>query len=381
MKKISILGSTGSIGKSALEVVNGISQRFEIVALTANENYKELSNQIKKYKPKYVSIGTEEGYRELKKEYPDLNIFQGEEGLKTIGSLDEHDILLTAVSGAVGIEATIEAIKKGKRIALANKETMVSAGEIINKKTDKYKAEIIPVDSEHSALFQALKSGKSNEVKRLILTASGGPFRRYKEQDLKEVTLEEALKHPRWKMGRKITVDSATLVNKGLEVIEAHYLFKMNYEKIDVVVHPESIVHSFVEFCDNSLIAQMGTPDMKLPIQYAFFYPDRVENPKLSQLDLFDNQKLTFERPDMEVFKGLKLAYEAGKVGKNMPLTFNAANETAVELFLAKKIGFLDIYRIIEETMSKTDLIEINSVDDIKAADREAREKARRVKI
>ncbi len=381
MKKISILGSTGSIGKSALEVVDGISQRFEIVALTANENYKELSNQIKKYKPKYVSIGTEEGYRELKKEYPDLNIFQGEEGLKTIGSLDEHDILLTAVSGAVGIEATIEAIKKGKRIALANKETMVSAGEIINKKTDKYKAEIIPVDSEHSALFQALKSGKSNEVKRLILTASGGPFRRYKEQDLKEVTLEEALKHPRWKMGRKITVDSATLVNKGLEVIEAHYLFKMNYEKIDVVVHPESIVHSFVEFCDNSLIAQMGTPDMKLPIQYAFFYPDRVENPKLSQLDLFDNQKLTFERPDMEVFKGLKLAYEAGKVGKNMPLTFNAANETAVELFLAKKIGFLDIYRIIEETMSKTDLIEINSVDDIKAADREAREKARRVKI
>lgn len=380
MKKISILGSTGSIGKNALQVIDKLKDRYEILVLTANKNYQLLIEQIKKYKPKYAVIGTEEGYRELKKEFGNrIEIFCGTEGLKEIGKLDETDILLTAVMGSVGLEATVEAIKKGKRIALANKETMVAAGGLINKLLQKSESEIIPVDSEHSAIFQALKCGSKKEIEKLIITASGGPFRRMNQEELENVTLEQALKHPNWSMGSKITIDSATMVNKGLEVIEAHYLFNMDYDKIDVVVHPESIIHSLVEFQDKSIIAQMGNPDMKLPIQYAFTYPERLENNLTKPLDFREISKLTFEMPKKKLFRGLEFAYEAGKIGGSMPIVFNAANEIAVEKFLNKEIKFLDIYKMIEKTMNNHKLVAVDNINAILEVDRETREIARRI--
>lgn len=380
MKKVSILGSTGSIGKNGLAIVDSFPEQFEVTALSANENYKELAQQIKKYKPKYVSIGSMEGYKELKKEFGDkLEIGYGEEGLTALGAVDESDIVLTAVSGAVGIGATIEAVKKGKRIALANKETMVVAGDIINKMVEQYGAEIIPVDSEHSALFQSLKGGNIKELKKLILTASGGPFRNRSYEELQNVSIEQALAHPNWSMGKKITIDSATLVNKGLEVIEAHYLFKTDYDKIDVVVHPESIIHSMVEFCDNSVIAQMGVPDMKLPIMYAFSYPERLESSCANTLDLISYGKLTFEKPKKEIFRGLQLAYDAGKAGAGMSAAYNGANEVAVELFLNGKIKFLKIYEIIEKCMENHIPVKEMTLENILNADRAARECARRM--
>ena len=295
--------------------------------------------------------------------------------MKKLGALDEVDIVLTAVSGNVGIEATVEAIKKGKRIALANKETLVCAGELINKMVKEYGAEIIPVDSEHSALFQSLESGRQNEVRKLIITASGGPFRGKTTEELKNVKLEDALKHPNWEMGRKITIDSSTLVNKGLEVIEAHYLFGIDYEDIEVVVHPQSIIHSLVEFKDKSIISQMGITDMKVPIQYAFSYPERLENNLTESLDLIKLSKLDFEAPDMEVFKGLKYAFDAGKIGKSMPLIYNTANEVAVDLFLNNKIEYLDIYKIIEEAMEKHEPVVLESIEQIKKIDMKLRKK------
>ncbi|MGL6099292.1 MAG: 1-deoxy-D-xylulose-5-phosphate reductoisomerase, partial [Fusobacteriaceae bacterium] len=299
MKKISILGSTGSIGLSALEVIRGAKDSFEVVALTAHNNHTLLSEQIKEFKPKYVSVGTEEGFKKISQRYPNLEVYQGDKGLEKIGSLKEHDILLTAVSGAIGIDATVAAIKNSKRIALANKETMVAAGDYINKLMREYpKAEIIPVDSEHSALFQSMLGGKRSEVEKLIITASGGTFRGKKRDELKDVTVVQALKHPNWSMGRKITIDSSTLVNKGLEIIEAHQLFGVDYENIEVVVHPESIVHSLVQFKDSSVIAQLGVPDMKLPIQYAFTYPERLENSVLKKLDFKKLTSLNFQEPD-----------------------------------------------------------------------------------
>lgn len=377
-KKVSILGSTGSIGKNGLDVVSQFEDKFEIVALSANNNFKMLIEQAKRFKPKYVCVGTEEGYKEAKKELVDIEIFMGEEGLREIGRLKEHDILLTAVMGAIGIEATIEAIKNDKIIALANKETMVEAGGLINELLTKHRAKIIPVDSEHSAIYQSMKSGTGNEINKIILTASGGPFRKYTKEKLQNVTLQEALKHPNWKMGNKITIDSATLVNKGLEVIEAHYLFNIDYDKIDVVVHPESIIHSMVEYKDTSVIAQMGLPDMRLPIQYAFTYPDRFENKKLESLDLIKVSKMTFEKPDREVFRGLDFAFESGKLGESMPVVLNAANEEAVDLFLNSKIGFLDIYKIIEKCMSEHSLTKIDSIEKIKSVDRFVREKIKK---
>ncbi len=380
MKKVSILGSTGSIGKNALQVIDQLEDQLEVLVLTANKNYKLLIEQIKKYNPKYAVIGTEEGYKAIKKEFGNkIKLFCGTEGLKEIGKLDETDILLTAVMGSVGLEATIEAIKKGKRIALANKETMVAAGGVINKLLQKSKSEIIPVDSEHSAIFQALKSGRKKEVEKLIITASGGPFRNMKRSELENVTLEQALKHPNWSMGAKITIDSATMVNKGLEVIEAHYLFDMDYDKIDVVVHPESIIHSMVEFRDKSIIAQMGNPDMKLPIQYAFSYPERLENKLTKSLDFREVSKLTFEIPKKKLFKGLEYAYEAGKTGQSMPIVLNAANEIAVEKFMNREIKFLDIYEIIEKTMNKHNLVNVDNVAEILEVDKETREIARRI--
>ncbi|MGL5124286.1 MAG: 1-deoxy-D-xylulose-5-phosphate reductoisomerase [Fusobacteriaceae bacterium] len=374
MKKISILGSTGSIGINALEVIRN-SKEFKIIALTGHKNYELLIEQIEEFKPKYVSVGTKIGVRKIKDKFPKIKVFLGEEGLKFIGGLDESDILLTAVSGAIGIDATIEAIKKEKRIALANKETMVAAGDYINILMKKYpKAEILPVDSEHSAIFQSLLGGKKNEISKLIITASGGTFRGKTKEELKNVTVNEALKHPNWSMGKKITIDSSTLVNKGLEIIEAHQLFGISYDNIEVLVHPQSIVHSMVEFKDSSIIAQLGVPDMKLPIQYAFTYPLRKENHIMEKLDFSKISTLTFEKPDTDTFKGIELAFKAGRIGGTMPSVLNAANEVAVELFLKGKIKFLEIYDIIIESMDRHIPLEVTSIEIIKESDKKTRE-------
>ena len=374
MKNITILGSTGSIGTNALEVIRQKKDEFNVVALSGHTNYKLVMEQIKEFSPKYVSIGTEEGFEAIKKEFPEVELFFGREGLKKLGELEETDIILTAVSGVIGIEATVEAIKKGKRIALANKETMVAGGAYINKLLKEYpEAEIIPVDSEHSALFQSLSAGRREDVKNLIITASGGSFRGKKRDELKEITVSEALKHPKWSMGKKITIDSSTLVNKGLEVIEAHELFGIDYDRIKVAVHPQSIVHSLVEYKDNAMVAQLGATDMKLPIQLAFTYPKREESTALEKLDLMKAGNLTFEEPDMETFKGLPLAYRAGKTGGTMPVVFNAANEVAVELFMKEKIKFLEIYDVIEKAMDNHMPVEIENLEIILKVDEETR--------
>ena len=374
MKNITILGSTGSIGTNALEVIRQKRDEFNVVALSGHTNYKLVMEQIKEFNPKYVSIGTEEGFEAIKKEFPEVNLFFGREGLKKLGELEETDIILTAVSGVIGIEATVEAIKKGKRIALANKETMVAGGAYINRLLKEYpEAEIIPVDSEHSALFQSLSAGRREDVKNLIITASGGSFRGKKRDELEEITVSEALKHPKWSMGKKITIDSSTLVNKGLEVIEAHELFGIDYDRIKVAVHPQSIVHSLVEYKDNAMVAQLGATDMKLPIQLAFTYPKREESTALEKLDLMKTGNLTFEEPDIETFKGLPLAYRAGKTGGTMPVVFNAANEVAVELFMKEKIKFLEIYDVIEKAMDNHMPMEIENLEIILKVDEETR--------
>lgn len=374
MKNITILGSTGSIGTNALEVIRQKRDEFNVVAISGHTNYKLIIEQIKEFNPKYVSIGTEEGYKIIKEKFPDINLYFGREGLKKLGMLAETDIILTAVSGVIGIEATVEAIKKGKRIALANKETMVAGGEYIRRLLKEYKeAEIIPVDSEHSALFQSLSAGKREDVKNLIITASGGSFRGKKRKDLENIKVSDALKHPKWSMGKKITIDSSTLVNKGLEVIEAHELFGIDYDKIKVAVHPQSIVHSLVEYNDNAMIAQLGATDMKLPIQLAFTYPKREESKALDILDLMKIGALTFEEPDMETFKGLPLAYKAGKIGKTMTAVFNAANEVAVELFMKEKIKFLEIYDVIEKAMENHIPEEVKDLETILRVDKETR--------
>lgn len=374
MKNITILGSTGSIGTNALEVIRQKRDEFNVVAISGHTNYKLIIEQIKEFNPKYVSIGTEEGYKAIKEKFPKVNLFLGREGLKKLGQLDETDIILTAVSGVIGIEATVEAIKKEKRIALANKETMVAGGTYIRKLLQEYKkAEIIPVDSEHSALFQSLLAGEKKDVKNLIITASGGTFRGKKREELKNITVQDALKHPKWSMGKKITIDSSTLINKGLEVIEAHELFGIDYDKIKVAVHPQSIVHSLVEYNDNAMIAQLGATDMKLPIQLAFTYPEREESKAIDILDLMKVGNLTFEEPDTETFKGLPLAYKAGKIGGTMTTVFNAANEIAVELFMKEKINFLDIYDVIENAMNNHTPKEIKDLETILKVDQDTR--------
>lgn len=374
MKKIIVLGSTGSIGTNALDIIRHSEGEFEVVGISGHKNHKLLIEQIREFKPKYVSVGTEEGYEKIREEFPELTVYLGEEGLKELAGVKEYDILLTAVSGAVGIEATVEGIKNEKRIALANKETMVAAGPYINKLLKEYpQACIIPVDSEHSAIFQSLLGGKQDEVKKIIITASGGTFRGKTLEELKDVTVEQALKHPNWSMGRKITIDSSTLVNKGLEVIEAHELFGVSYDDIEVVVHPQSIIHSMVEFKDRAVIAQLGAPDMKLPIQYAFTYPERKANEVIEPLDFFKLNGLTFERPNTKVFKGIELAFKAGRIGKTMPAVLNAANEAAVDMFLRGKIKFLTIYEILERAMERHIPVEIESVELIKKIDSETR--------
>lgn len=353
MKNISILGATGSIGTQTLDVIRK-SKKINLIGVTANTSVEKVKDIIDEFYPKYVGMMDEKSKEEIDRyvEEKGLNIkvLFGIEGLKKIASLDEIDTVVTSVVGMIGLEPTIEAIKKKKDIALANKETLVVAGELVMNEAKKYGVKILPVDSEHSAIFQSLRGNDLSTLKKIILTASGGPFRGKKKEDLVNTSLEEALNHPNWSMGRKITIDSSTLMNKGLEVIEAHWLFNCDYDDIQVLVHPQSIVHSMVEYSDNSIIAQLGSADMRLPIQYALNYPDRKEA-IANGIDFYEISKLTFEKPDMDTFKCLRLAFEAGKQGKLMPTILNGANEEVVQLFLDNKISYLQIGDIIEQCM------------------------------
>jgi 1-deoxy-D-xylulose-5-phosphate reductoisomerase len=376
-KKLVILGSTGSIGISALEVVEKNADRIEIVGLSAYSNIKVLAEQIRKIKPKFVAISNEESYRKFK-EIHDTNStklldFSG--GITALATLPEADIILNGIVGAVGLKASLDAVSTGKRLALANKESMVIGGDLIKSAASKSGAEIIPVDSEHSAIYQSLFSGKKKEVKRLILTASGGPFFNRPISEFRSITKEEALAHPTWNMGPKITIDSATMINKGLEIIEAMQLFDMPPEKIDIIIHPQSIIHSMVEFVDSSIIAQMSHPDMKLPIAYALFYPERVSG-DFGRLNLTDVAKMTFSKPDFEKFPLLKLAYKVAEIGGTAPAVYNAANEIAVEAFLNEALDFWRIPDIIINAIDKHDAVKNPSLEDILAADKWARETA-----
>ncbi len=377
MKKIAILGSTGSIGTQALEVTDKIPEEFEVIALSAGNNIGLISKQIEKYNPKLVSVKTKEDADFLQKKYLNTRIVFGEDGLLTIAGLNEIDILLVAVSGKIGLKPTITAINNKKDIALANKETLVMAGDIVMKLAKENNVKILPVDSEHSAIFQCLN--KRSEVKHLIITSSGGPFRTATKEEMEKADLTQALAHPRWNMGRKITVDSATLMNKGLEVIEAHHLFDFNYDDIKVVVHPQSYVHSAVEYVDGSIIAQIGNPSMHIPIQYALTYPERVEGIETESFDFVKAAKLEFYEPDFEKFPSLALAFEAGKRGGTYPVCMNAANEEAVFAFLGGKIKFTDIYKITKKVFDEYEPIQNPQIDDIISEDEKVREKTRKL--
>ena len=365
MKKIAILGSTGSIGTQTLEVVRE-NKDIEVLGLAAGNNIKLLERQIRDFHPKMAAVWSEERAKELRENVKDLNIkiVSGMEGLIELSVMEESEILVTAIVGMIGIRPTIEAIKAGKDIALANKETLVTAGHIIMPLAKEYQVAILPVDSEHSAIFQSLQGGQERALHKILLTASGGPFRGRRWEDLQNVQVEDALKHPNWEMGRKITIDSSTMVNKGLEVIEAKWLFGVEVDQIEVVVQPQSIIHSMVEYVDGAVIAQLGTPDMKLPIQYALYYPERRYLPG-DRLDFRGLAQLTFEEPDLETFYGLRLAYEAGKAGGSLPTVFNAANEKAVSKFLNREIRFLEIPEMIQACMEAHKNIANPSVDEI----------------
>lgn len=367
-RKISILGSTGSIGTQALEVIEKIGDKFEIVALTGGSNTELLKQQAQKFKPKYVCSND----KDLK--IDGVKTLYGEEGLEQICADKENDIILVAVSGRVGLRPTLKAIENGIDIALANKETLVMAGDIVMQKAKEFGVNIIPVDSEHSAIHQCIKN--INDIDKLIITASGGPFLRKTVEDMKNATVEQALSHPRWNMGKKITVDSATLMNKGLEVIEAHHLFNMVYDDIEVVVHPQSIVHSAVEYKDGSVVAQLGLPSMHIPIQYAICYPERFEGIKSKSFSFSEIAHLDFEKPDFEKFPSLKLAYEAGKNGTGATVMLNASNEECVFAFLNGKINLYNIYEIVEEIMCKNIPL-ISDIDEIFALDKEIRIKTK----
>ena len=372
MKKIAIMGSTGSIGTQTLEVVRE-NKDIEVVGLSAGSNVDLMEKQIREFLPKLAVMGNENLAADLRSRVADLpvKISWGMDGLLELASMPESEILVTAIVGMIGIRPTIAAIEAGKDIALANKETLVTAGHLIMPLAKEHGVQILPVDSEHSAIFQALHGEDPSQISRLLITASGGPFRGKKTKELANVTVQDALKHPNWAMGRKITIDSATLVNKGLEVMEAKWLFGVDLDRIDVVVQPKSIIHSMVEFVDGAVIAQLGTPDMKLPIQYALYYPERRYLPG-ERLDFKKLTEIAFEVPDMETFRGLPLAMEASRSGGSMPTIFNAANERAVAAFLDKKIGFLDIYTLIEEAMAAHQIKEHPDLEQILDAEKEA---------
>lgn len=365
MKKIAILGSTGSIGTQTLDIVREQGD-IQVVAMAAGSNISLLEAQMREFKPSLVSVWDEKKAKELRTNTKDLGIkiVSGMEGLLEVSVIPESEILVTAIVGILGIRPTIAAIKAGKKIALANKETLVTAGHIIIPLAKEYKVPILPVDSEHSAIFQSLQGAGDNKISRILLTASGGPFRGRKADELKNIQVEDALKHPNWSMGRKITIDSSTLVNKGLEVMEAKWLFDVALDQIQVVVHPQSVIHSAVEYQDGAVIAQLGTPDMRLPIQYALYYPER-RNLSGRRLDLFEIADLTFEKPDTDTFRGLALAYQAMEKGGNIPTVYNAANEKAVSLFLDRKISYPEITELIEACMENAEFIDHPDVDEI----------------
>ncbi len=374
MKNVIILGSTGSVGTSALEVIRDLSHHFNVVGLTANSRWDLLAEQINEFKPKSVSLVEERWIDDLQKRVngTSVHIRKGKESVREIISQEEADIVISAIVGAAGLPAAIEVIKTGKTLALANKEALVMAGNLIMSMAKEKGVQILPVDSEHSAIFQALMAGNPHEVKRVIITASGGPFCNHPQDKLSEVSLEEALKHPTWQMGQKITIDSATLMNKALEIIEAKWLFNLDISQIDVIIHPESIIHSLVEFCDGSVIAQMGLPSMKVPIQFALTYPHR-KNGNVKNLDLAKLANLTFLQPDTDKFPALKLGFEAVKRGGTVGVTLNAANEVAVQAFLERKIKFTDITKLVDKVIQKHNFIQDPDIKDIMLADDYAR--------
>lgn len=369
MKKIAILGSTGSIGTQTLEVVRE-NDDIEVLALAAGNNITLLEKQIREFHPRVAAVWTEEKAKELREKVKDLDvkIVSGMDGLIEVSVIEGAEILVTAILGMIGIRPTIEAIKAGKDIALANKETLVTAGHIIMPLAKEYGVKILPVDSEHSAIFQSLQGSHRSELRKILLTASGGPFRGKTREQLATMQLEDALKHPTWSMGQKITIDSSTLVNKGLEVIEAKWLFDVEIDQVEVVVHPQSIIHSMVEYVDGAIIAELGTPDMKLPIQYAIYYPERRFLPG-ERVNFATLGQLTFEKPDTDTFTGLRLAFEAGRTGGSLPTVFNAANERAVSKFLNRKIGYLQITEIIEDCMRNHKNIINPTVEEILATE------------
>ena len=364
-KSIAILGSTGSIGTQTLEIVRG-NPELKVAALAACSSVEKLEAQIREFRPALACMWTKESAAELRVRVSDLDVkvVSGMEGLLEIAVMSECQVLVTAIVGMIGIRPTIAAIQAGKDIALANKETLVTAGHIIMPLAHEMGVSILPVDSEHSAIFQSLNGEPSDRIEKILLTASGGPFRGRTRKQLESIQVEDALNHPNWSMGKKVTVDSSTLVNKGLEVMEARWLFDVDLERIQVVVHPQSIIHSAVQYVDGAVMAQLGMPDMKLPIQYALFYPDRkpLEG---KRVDLFELGQLTFEKPDMDTFEGLRLAYRAARLGGSMPTVFNAANEKAVSLFLEKKISYLQISELIESAMEKHRVIPSPTVEQI----------------
>jgi 1-deoxy-D-xylulose-5-phosphate reductoisomerase len=381
MKKITILGSTGSIGCSALDVIGKNPERFQVVALTAGKNIALLKKQIKRFKPKVVAVSTKETALKLRYSLTNkdkVKIFYDKEGLKEIASFPSADVVISAISGSAGLIPTIAAIEAGKDIALANKETMVMAGEIVTGRAIKKRVKIIPVDSEHSAIFQCLEGQKSKNLRRIILTASGGPFLNFTGNELRKVSLSQTLRHPNWKMGKKVTIDSASMMNKGLEVIEAKWFFNVDFSHVDVLIHPQSIVHSMVEFVDGAFLAQMGIPDMKLPIAYALTYPERIIN-DLPSLNLVKTGNLEFRNPDIKKFPCLGLAYAAGICGGTAPVVLNAADEIAVAAFMEKKIRFIDLHKIIETVLDLHNSISTPSLEDILQADLWARRETSKI--
>lgn len=378
MKRIAILGSTGSIGTQTLEVVRNLGN-IEVVGLTANNNIDLLESQINEFKPKKVAVKNKKNAYILEQrlksnlQTKNIEVLAETDGLVQIATLDEIDIVVTSVVGNIGLLPTIKAIQSKKDIALANKETLVAAGKLVIEEAKRYNVNIYPVDSEHSAIFQCLQGNYNNKISKIHLTASGGPFKTKTVDELKYVTLDDALNHPNWKMGKKITIDSATMMNKGLEVIEAKWLFDVDLNKINVLIHPQSIIHSMVEYEDGAVIAQLGEPDMKVPIQYALTYPNRVKN-SFTKINFFEHNKLEFEKPDLNKFECLNLAYEAIKIGGNMPAVLNSANEVAVDLFLNNKIKFLDIPKLIETTMGAYTVKYNYTLDDLKETDTVVRE-------
>ena len=371
-KKISILGSTGSIGRQALEVVDRMPDNFEIYALAAAHNIELISEQIRKYNPEVVSMDDKDAALALEKEFHGLTVLCGNDGLVEIAQNAINDIVLVSVTGLNGLFPTLAAINSNVDVALANKETLVAAGDIVNERLKKSKAKLLPVDSEHSAIHQCIKD--ISMVRKLLITASGGPFRDKSIEDMKNASVEQTLNHPKWHMGNKITVDSATLMNKGLEVIEAHHLFGVDYDDIEVVIHPQSVIHSAVEYNDGSVIAQMGIPSMHIPIQYALTYPERSEGIKTDSFDFYKIGQLTFEKPDFKKFRCLELAYHSGKEGGTNPVVLNAANEVAVYAYLEKKIPLYRIWEIVEDALSKHKTLRNPSLADIIEVDKNTRD-------